>query len=234
MTHPPAVDIVDLNFSWPGCEPVLSIGRFTLNARERVFVHGASGSGKSTLLGLIGGVVLPQSGEVTVLGESLPQLRGARRDAFRADRIGFIFQMFNLLPFLSILDNVVLPCRFSRRRRATATERSGTAVDEGRRLLSRLGLTDPRMLTRRVDRLSIGQQQRVAAARALIGAPDLIIADEPTSALDADTRQNFVELLLSECEQAGAAVIFVSHDRALGAYFDHTVAIDELNSALQR
>jgi putative ABC transport system ATP-binding protein len=229
MRTVPAVDIVDLSFSWTGSEPVLRIGCFTLGARERVFVHGASGSGKSTLLGLIGGVQLPDAGQLRVLGEPLPQLRGARRDAFRADRIGFIFQMFNLLPFLSILDNVALPCRFSPRRRSVAIERSGSVAEEARRLLARLGLSDESMLARRVDRLSIGQQQRVAAARALIGAPELVIADEPTSALDADARQDFIELLLSECDQARAAVMFVSHDRALGARFDRAVAISELN-----
>ncbi len=226
----PAVRISDLSFAWPGAAPILTVHHFELARGERVFLHGASGSGKSTLLSLVGGVLLPGSGSVQVLGQELGALRGARRDALRADSIGFIFQMFNLLPFLSVVDNVVLPCRFSPRRRSEAMRRAGSAVDEARRLLSRLGLSDEAMLARRVDTLSIGQQQRVAAARALIGRPELIVADEPTSALDADARNDFLDLLLNECEAAGAAVMFVSHDRALGARFDRRVAMGELNA----
>ncbi len=226
----PAVHISNLCFAWPGAPPILTIRHFELARGERVFLHGASGSGKSTLLSLVGGVLLPGTGSVQVLGQELKALRGARRDALRADNIGFVFQMFNLLPFLSVVDNVVLPCRFSSRRRSGATRRSGSAVAEARRLLSRLGLHDEALLGRRVDTLSIGQQQRVAAARALIGGPELIVADEPTSALDADARNDFLALLLNECEAAGTAVMFVSHDRPLGAHFDRVIAIGELNA----
>jgi putative ABC transport system ATP-binding protein len=181
------------------------------------------------LLAIIGGVLTADAGQVVVLGSELAGLGGAKRDAFRADHIGFIFQMFNLLPYLSIVDNVVLPCRFSARRRNVVGGKPSDAADEAKRLLARLGLDDRHMLNRRVDQLSIGQQQRVAAARALIGRPELIIADEPTSSLDADARDDFIELLLQEADGADAAVIFVSHDRSLGTRFDRSVMLGEVN-----
>jgi putative ABC transport system ATP-binding protein len=229
MTAEAAVELTDLTFAWKKGEPVLAIRRFDVARGERVFLQGPSGSGKSTLLAIIGGVLTAEAGRVAVLGSDLAGLGGAKRDAFRADHIGFIFQMFNLLPYLSILDNVVLPCRFSGRRRRVVGAKPNDAADEARRLLSRLGLDDRRMLERRVDQLSIGQQQRVAAARALIGRPELIVADEPTSSLDADARDDFIELLLQEANVADAAVIFVSHDRSLGARFDRSVALGEVN-----
>lgn len=115
------VELRDVNFGWRAGQPLLQIAAFDVAAGERVFISGPSGSGKSTLLGLIGGVLTPTSGTVRVLGESLGDLSAARRDALRVDRIGFIFQMFNLLPYLSVRDNVALPCRFSVRRRERAT-----------------------------------------------------------------------------------------------------------------
>jgi putative ABC transport system ATP-binding protein len=221
----PAVAVTGVRFGWRAGPPVLAIDRLEVARGERVFVSGPSGSGKSTLLGLVGGVLVPQAGSVTVLGTDLATLSTARRDAFRASHIGFVFQLFNLLPYLSVVDNVVLPCRFSAARRLAA----GDPPAEARRLLSQLGLADPALLARRVTELSVGQQQRVAAARALIGRPALVIADEPTSALDADTREDFLRLLLGECRAAGSTVLFVSHDRALAPLFDRRIALAEVN-----
>lgn len=212
--------------------PVLQIEKFSMRAGERVFLQGASGSGKSTLLGLIGGVLEPQTGSVQVLYQELTQLPAAQRDQLRADHIGFIFQMFNLLPYLSVIDNVLLPTRFSASRAQRALQQSNTLAAEAQRLLHALGLRDAALLQRRATDLSQGQQQRVAAARALLGSPPLIIADEPTSALDADTRMTFLNLLLSECARAAAAVLFVSHDRALSAQFDRSVNMQEVNTAV--
>ncbi len=223
-----AIDLTDVDFFWAAGPKVLSIPRFTVAQGERVFLMGASGSGKSTLLGLIGGVLPRYTGSVRVLGETLENLTGARRDAFRAAHIGYIFQMFNLLPFLSTIDNVLLTTRFSRER----AERAGSDPQgEARRLLSALGLRDPALLRRPITALSIGQQQRVAAARALMGRPGLVIADEPTSALDADSRLDFLELLRSECSAAGSTLLFVSHDTALAGAFDRTVAMSGINVA---
>jgi putative ABC transport system ATP-binding protein len=226
MTEP-AVDIADLRFAWTPGRPVLDLPRLVIARGERVFLRGPSGSGKSTLLGIVGGVLAPQSGTVRVLGEDLGRLSASRRDALRADSIGFVFQMFNLLPYLSVVDNVTLPARFSRRRR----ERVGAdLVGAARRLLGALGL-GPGLLARPVAELSIGQQQRVAAARALLGSPGLVIADEPTSALDADAREAFLALLMQECASAGTTLLFVSHDTALGRLFDRQLSLPEINRA---
>ena len=202
-----------------------------LRPGERVFIEGPSGSGKSTLFSLLGGVSSPQEGTVRILGAGMSEMPARRRDRFRADHIGFVFQMFNLVPYLTMVDNVTLPCRFSRRRRERATSRSGAPEAEAHRLLARLGLDGDELLARAVTDLSIGQQQRVAVARALIGEPELIIADEPTSALDEGTRERFLELLSTQCDEAGASLLFASHDTRLGALFDRRVSLTELNHA---
>jgi putative ABC transport system ATP-binding protein len=180
------------------------------------------------LLGIISGVLAAESGRVQVLGADLRSLSGARRDEFRAAHIGLVFQMFNLLPYLSVIDNVLLPARFSAVRRERAQP---DPLSEARRLLEELGIAMARALARPVTELSIGQQQRVAVARALLGRPELIIADEPTSALDSDARDGFLRLLMAECSATGAALLFVSHDTALGAHFDRCLSIAEINRA---
>lgn len=223
----PAVDLEGVTFGYGrGAPDVLDIPRFTVGPGERVFLKGASGSGKSTLLGLIAGILDARAGSVRVLGEDLSVLSAARRDRFRAERIGVIFQMFNLLPWLPAGANIVLPGRFSPARRG-----DGMAALEadGRRLLARLGLDPKAVWSRPARALSVGQQQRVAAARALIGRPGLILADEPTSALDADSRDAFIALLMEECAASGAALIFVSHDGALARQFDRAEDLAALN-----
>jgi len=222
-----AIDIQGLGFAWTGNEPVLDIPSLTIRRGERVFLHGPSGSGKSTLLGIVGGVLVPRRGTVRLLGTDLGMLSSSTRDRFRADHVGFVFQMFNLLTYLSVVDNVTLATRFSARRR----ERAGNAGDEARRLLAALGLGNPALLGRPVSQLSIGQQQRVAAARALLGRPDVLIADEPTSSLDADARGSFLDLLMRECAAVDATLLFVSHDRALGPLFDREISLTDLNRA---
>jgi putative ABC transport system ATP-binding protein len=220
------LELKALRFAWPGQPPCLDIGAFELAAGEQIFLHGPSGSGKSTLLNLLAGVLKPDAGDIMLLGKSLPALSGAARDRLRADHIGLIFQQFNLIPYLSVLDNVLLPCRFSSRRR----ERAGDAAASAERLLRHLDL-DPTLWHRPATELSVGQQQRVAAARALIGTPELVIADEPTSALDAERQTAFLDLLAAECASAGAALVFVSHDRRLAGRFSREVALGELNRA---
>jgi putative ABC transport system ATP-binding protein len=218
---PPAIAITNLAFRWrPADAFCLKLENVTVDAGKSLFLHGPSGSGKSTLLNLIGGVLLPARGSVSLLGQALDELSASRRDAFRADHLGFIFQQFNLIPYLSVLDNVLLPCRFSSRRASRVSEPEA----EARRLLAGLDL-GPALLGRRAAELSVGQQQRVAAARALIGQPEILIADEPTSALDAERQAGFVELLLSEAQRAGSAVVFVSHDLRLARHFDQSLAL---------
>lgn len=228
-----AIQLTDVQFRWHPQGPlVLDIPQLTVARGERLFLRGPSGSGKSTLLGLLGGVSVPQRGRVEVLGQPLHAAKGAARDRFRADHLGYIFQMFNLIPYLSVLDNVLLPCRFSRTRAQRVTAQGGPRA-EARRLLEQLGLGDD-LVQRAATELSVGQQQRVAAARALLGAPELIIADEPTSALDADLRAAFVELLLGECAALGSTLVFVSHDRALEPLFHRALCLSEINRAGER
>lgn len=228
----PIVSVTDLRFAWPGHAPVLEIDSFELKAGERLFLRGPSGSGKSTLLGLIAGVLEAQSGRLEVLGHDMVQLSGSARDRVRADHLGVIFQMFNLVPYLSVVQNVMLPCRFSARRREAGSS-EGHAQATALHLLSRLGLEDAELLSRNVTELSVGQQQRVAAARALIGNPSLIIADEPTSALDADSRDRFIELLSDEAQKTGASLLFVSHDASLASLFDRALDLSDINRAME-
>ncbi|MBF0238418.1 MAG: ABC transporter ATP-binding protein [SAR324 cluster bacterium] len=226
------IQLQNIQFYWKDPEqPTLDIPQFDIEREERIFIKGPSGSGKTTLLGLIGGVLQPQSGEITVLGQKLNELRGSRRDTFRAAHIGFIFQMFNLLPYLSVVENVLLSSRFSQNRKTRAITRSGNLVGEAERLLADLGLTGDKLLATPVTELSVGQQQRVAVARALLGSPEILIADEPTSALDADTRLAFLKLLFEECQQSKTTLIFVSHDSSLASQFDRTVILADLNRA---
>ncbi len=221
-----------VQFAWASDKkPILDIPEFQLSNKENIFIHGPSGSGKTTLLGLLGGVLTPQTGDMLMLGKKLNILSGAVRDSFRAAHIGFIFQMFNLLPYLSVVENVLLPCRFSRERKQKAMNRSNNLKEEAVRLLSDLGLKDAALLSRPVTELSMGQQQRVAAARALIGNPEILIADEPTSSLDADSKEFFLELLFKECREFGTTLIFVSHDVSLAGLFDRTLAITDINHA---
>ena len=227
----PAIDITGLRFAWRGCPPVLNIESLRINHGERVFIEGPSGSGKSTLLSLIAGVITPQQGNIWVNGTQINAFNGADRDRFRADHIGFIYQMFNLIPYLSVVENVTLPCRFSQRRRDRAAGRSSSYEIEALRLLKILGMDSQADINRPAADLSVGQQQRVAAARALIGAPELIIADEPTSSLDTDHREAFIKLLFKECDRGKTTLVFVSHDRNLEKLFDQTIRLNDINSA---
>ncbi|WDZ97594.1 ABC transporter ATP-binding protein [Herbaspirillum sp. WKF16] len=226
-----AIHLRGLSFTWPGqSQPALALDELRVAPREHVFVSGPSGSGKSTLLAAIGGIVAPQAGSVEVLGQALQALPAARRDRFRVDHIGFIFQQFNLLPYLSIVDNVLLPCQFSAYRKARALGQGGNLRDAAQALLRALDLA-PALWTRPATQLSIGQQQRVAAARALIGRPEIIVADEPTSALDSDRQQAFLDLLRRECDQGDSALVFVSHDLRLAERFHRRIALEQLNRA---
>ena len=210
--------------------PVLVLDELCIEQGERVFIEGPSGSGKSTLLSLLSGVVVPQQGTLHVLGQQLEQLNGIQRDHFRAHHVGYIFQLFNLIPYLSVMDNVMLPCRFSKIRHARALQRSSTLEIEAQRLLGQLDIAG-KLWHFPVTTLSVGQQQRVAAARALMGAPELLIADEPTSSLDGNRRKAFLRLLFDECEQMGSTVVFVSHDVSLEKQFDRTIHLAAINRA---
>ena len=225
---PDAVSFTDVRYSWPGSSPfTIAIAEFALARGEKLLLLGPSGSGKSTFLSLLAGIVAPDSGRVDVLGTDMAALSGAARDRFRVEHFGIIFQMFNLLPYASLIDNVLLPLRFSRTRRDRALS-EGSLEDVAVRLLEALGLDKTVIATVRAASLSVGQQQRVAAARALIGAPQIIVADEPTSALDRNVEGVFLKLLFAQSATAGASVIMVSHDEGLAPYFDRVVRLDDI------
>lgn len=228
------IDVRELEFRWqPDTPAVLSLDALQVKGGERLFIKGPSGSGKSTLLSLLSGVTTTVGGTVRVMNQALERLSSVQRDHFRADHIGYIFQMFNLIPYLSVVDNVILPCRFSARRCTNALSRGKDLKAEARRLLQHLDMDYPDIHQRAVTTLSVGQQQRVAAARALMGSPELLIADEPTSSLDADRRESFIRLLFDECREVGATLIFVSHDASLEHLFDRTIDLAEINRSNQ-
>lgn len=229
----PALALEGVRFRWPRADAdTLDIEHLQLQRSERVLLRGDSGCGKSTLLSLAAGVMVPQAGRVCLLGQDWRLLSAGRRDRVRADHIGYIFQQFNLLPYLSVLDNVILPCRFSRTRAERAGGQSDRWRSDAQGLLTALQL-DPSLWRKPADELSVGQQQRVAAARALIGRPEVVIADEPTSALDEARRDAFMALLVRVCGDAGSALLFVSHDARLAAHFDRVIDLPAINRAAQ-
>ena len=219
------IQINKLRFSWKGqTYDTLSIDQMSIAKGEHVLLRGESGSGKTTLLNLLAGILSPKAGKLSLLGEDLHAMKPAKRDRFRADHLGIIFQQFNLLPYLSVIDNVTLPCQFSARRRNKAGDQQQTAI----RLLNHLGLENA-LYHRSVSDLSVGQQQRVAAARALIGQPEIIIADEPTSSLDTNKRDDFLNLLFQEADAQNSTILFVSHDPAISEHFSKVIELSDIN-----
>ncbi|GAA61615.1 hypothetical protein P20652_3504 [Pseudoalteromonas sp. BSi20652] len=223
------INLKNVTFKWHKSDssPTLNIKGLVIEKGEHIFLHGPSGSGKSTLLAILAGINTATSGDVTLLNQTLNKLNNTKRDIFRADHIGIIFQNFNLLPYLSPLENVVLGCQFSKSRQQKALSQSATLNTEATQLLNALGLTEQNH-NKNVAELSIGQQQRVAAARAFIGNPEIIIADEPTSALDTQNRESFINLLFKQANNSNSTLVFVSHDETLKPLFDRFIDLISL------
>ena len=212
-----SIEIKKLKFSF-GDHAILDIDDLQVKAGEVVFLFGPSGSGKSTLLELIAGVLKAQSGQIKVGLQNLAELDSAALDSYRAANIGYIFQSFNLIPYLSVTENILLPFLFQNHR---------PDMNEVKSLIADLGLTGH--MNKRVTELSVGQQQRVAVARALIKKPNIILADEPTSALDYDHREKFLKILFDLCRKYQTTVLFVSHDRSIEKLFDRSISLVEHN-----
>lgn len=213
------LQIKDVHFRWTGHSSfTLNVPDFQLRAGEKLLLLGESGSGKSSLLSLICGTVLPDTGQIILAGKDIAKLSGGARDRYRAEQIGVIFQQFNLLPFGTVKDNILLPLQFAPMRR----KRVADAAADAATLCQSLGLP-AEVLSMRAGTLSVGQQQRVAVARALIGQPPLIIADEPTSSLDASNQSAFLKLLLDQADAHQTSVLMVSHDPRLAEHFDRVV-----------
>lgn len=220
-----------LKFKYPNTDRgQIEISNFQVDKGEKIFLFGPSGSGKTTFLELLAGVLTPASGSIKIDGTDLASLSNTKRDAFRADNIGYIFQSFNLIPYLSVIENIALPLNLSiERRRQIPKDQERVKIQT---IARRLGIVD--LLNYKTSELSVGQQQRVAAARALIGQPKLILADEPTSALDFDHREKFLNLIFDICKEQSISLIFVSHDRSLQGLFDRVVALADINLVAQK
>lgn len=219
-----AIELLNVRFHYPEQpgKTVLNIPSWSLSAGEQAFVHGPSGSGKSTLLNLLSGLLRPSEGQVEILGQRLDQMTSRQRDRFRANHIGYVFQQFNLIPYLSAFDNILLASQFSQRKKAA------TLQAEIKALFSALNIAESDW-QRATSSLSIGQQQRVAIARALINKPQLLIADEPSSSLDSDNRDAFMALLMSIAADNDITLVFVSHDLSLAPAFNRVESLNNIN-----
>lgn len=217
-----AIKISQLSFAYTrAASPVLKIPCWQVGRGEQVFLQGPSGCGKSTLLNLLSGVLVPSAGDIQLLGQSLTSLSAHQRDRFRARHIGIVFQQFNLIPYLSVQDNIRLAASFS-----------GNPQSEIDELINKLFKSlklSQKLLSQRADHLSVGQQQRVAIARALVNKPEILVVDEPTSALDSAARDAFMQLLLQVSRENGSTLVFVSHDLSLSSFFDRSISLQELN-----
>ncbi len=220
------IELSNVIFYYPQAQhyPVLEIPSWSLLKGEQVFLHGPSGGGKSTLLNLLSGLLPASEGHVTILGQRLHQMSNRQRDRFRANHIGYVFQQFNLIPYLNAIDNIRLASQFSQRRKCVSLDK------EIRQLLTNLNMAQKDWKSA-VRNLSIGQQQRIAIARALINKPQLLIADEPTSSLDPANRDAFMLLLMSMVEANDISLLFVSHDLSLSDYFSRVEALSDINRA---
>ena len=203
--------------------PILGIEEFCVARGEQMVLVGRSGSGKTTLLHVIAGISRPDRGVVEIAGRDITQLSEAGRDRFRAEKIGYVFQTFNLLPAFSALENVLLGMTFTRK---------ATNVARARELLDRVGLGQ--RLTHRPAALSVGEQQRVAVARALANKPQILLADEPTANIDTGNQQQIVDLIRETCREEEVALVMVTHTPEVCSQFDRVDELAEINRVAQR
>ena len=218
------VKIESLRFQWSKNNnfkifvPKLEVGR-----GKKVLFLGESGSGKTTLLSLICGFLEPLSGSITINDKIISDLTSTNKDAYRSDNIGIIFQQFNLLPYANVIDNIILPLYFSKQRSKKVENKINAAMN----LCDQLRLPES-ILNQKASNLSVGQQQRVAVARALIGSPSIIVADEPTSSLDTEAQELFLDLMFDQISKNSSTLLMVSHDKSLTNYFDQVIDINEI------
>ena len=218
------IEIHSLDFTYPGAEFVLHIPALHVAPGEKVAVIGASGSGKTTLLNLVAGILLPQHGRVDCAGVTISALGDRARRDFRIRTLGFVFQDFELLDYLDVLDNILHPYRITAALRLTADVRARAAE-----LARQMDIGDK--LRRPVDQLSQGEKQRVAICRALLPSPRLVLADEATGNLDPRNKAHVLELLFKSVESHGATLLAVTHDHELLPYFDRIVDFSDFSLA---
>ena len=214
------IKISDLAFKYKPVDSFeLNIKQWALSKGEKSFISGSSGCGKTTFLNTLTGIIRPKKGNINILSQSILSKSAAQMDQFRAQHYGVVMQSANLIPYLNVRDNILVANLFSKQRKAQSLRFSADEKSEARRLCEELGLDDATFNKKAIE-LSTGQQQRVAIARALIGQPEIVIADEPTSALDRSSTDQFMNLLINECNRYATTLIFVSHDDALSQYFE--------------
>jgi putative ABC transport system ATP-binding protein len=201
-----------------GRVPVLNVDNFKLDAGEQVVLLGSSGGGKTTLLNIIAGITSADSGEVLVSGTNIAKLSEAARDRFRAERIGYVFQTFNLLSAFTALENVLLGMSFG-----------GQKADRSRaiKLLERVGLGH--RLHHKPAQMSVGEQQRTSVARALANTPRLLLADEPTANVDVANQQTILKLLRDSCREHNVSLLLVTHAQEVAAQFDRVERLADFN-----
>jgi len=214
---------VKKNYPQPtgGSIPILNVPRLEIRAGEQMVLRGESGSGKTTLLQIISGMTRADSGKVLFDGTDLTKLSESARDRFRAVKMGYVFQTFNLLPAFTALENVRLGMTFGRGK---------YRLDRAKSLLSQVGLDD--RIHYRPSMLSVGQQQRVAVARALANQPRLLLADEPTANVDPANQQRIIELLREVCTKESIALLMVTHSDSISKQFERVEYLDRLNLVL--
>lgn len=222
-------NVVDINnavFTYPEDQNriVINIDKWQIQESEHVFIHGPSGSGKSTLLNLVSGILCPDSGAVSIINKPLNKMSPSQRDAYRAANIGYVFQRFNLIPYLSSIDNIRLA------RHLAGGVNDSLSDSEVEVLLSELNIS-AQQWNKPVRTLSVGQQQRIAIARAMVNKPGLLIADEATSSLDQKNRDTFMSILMKMANANAITLLFVSHDLSLKKYFSRVESMTEINQA---
>lgn len=218
-----AVDMQNIEHCYDkgSTQPVLNIPQWQIKLGDQIFLYGHSGSGKTTLLNILAGVLRPTRGILNILDQPFSDYSASKKDKFRAQHIGVVFQQFNLVPFLTVLENIKLAHHFSSSKKMNVTEVAAN-------MLAKLRLSAD-LLHRPTNQLSVGQQQRIAIARALINQPELLLVDEPTSALDAAARDAFMTLLTETCSELSTTLIFVSHDMQLEKHFSISTSMHELS-----